>query len=339
MAIAKISRPRNAQECVKYILSSQDHTGRQRSTVAVITSTIGRSASNATRSLKAVGQLRPSLKRHLYHVSISVPPAERPLKNSEWARIGKAWCSDMGLENYLIVRHDDHIHIVASRIRLDGSAASDSYDYKRSEVILRQIEQQFDLQRTQASHLVDTRKRLVHSRTRTMAETFAIAQDQDISHKDYVRNAIDTALSNRCFVADLTTRLADFGIIMTVEQRSNCGRSALFAYHGRTYGAKSLGFGYSFEGLRARSELLASENGGAEEGAADPPWANLKPSEERPSPPKNPYREHALQKLKEKQAQATRIIRNFRTRPSSSKRATAIGEVSRPLDKPPIGKL
>lgn len=318
MAIAKISRPRNAVKCINYILASNDHAGRKRDLVAVIASTIGRSALNAKRSLKAVGQLRPNLKRHLYQVSISVPPEERTLQNSEWARMGKSWCCGMGLENYLIVRHDDHIHIVASRIRLDGSAASDSHDYRRSELVLRRIERQFNLKRTQSSHLMDLEKRRFHRRTRSMSETFAITNDDGKSHKDYVRDSIDQALAEGCFASDIRMRLADFGIKMTVKNCSTSGPSALYAYRGRTYGPKSLGQGYSFESLRARIDRVAPKNHAVEEDAINPPWANLKSGEGRPRVSIS-YREQALKKLGEQRAKSKAILGDFKTSTLRSK--------------------
>lgn len=318
MAIAKISRPRRAAKCVGYILGSHDHSGKERDFVGVIASTVGRSASHAKRSLDAIGQLRPNLKRHLYHVSISVSAEERTLQDSQWARIGQAWCRGMGLENYLIVRHDDHIHIVASRIRLDGSAASDSNDYRRSELLLRQIEHQFELKRTQSSHLMDLEKRRFHRRTRSMSETFAITNDDGKSHKDYVRDSIDQALAEGCFASDIRMRLADFGIKMTVKNCSTSGPSALYAYRGRTYGPKSLGQGYSFESLRARIDRVAPKNHAVEEDAINPPWASLKSSEGQPRMSVS-YRELTLKKLGEQRAKSKAIRGDFKTSTLRSK--------------------
>ncbi len=311
MAIASISRPRHAAKCVNYILASHDHAGRKRDFVGVIASTIGRSASIATRSLKAIGLLRPNLNRHLYHASISATPAERKIHNNEWSRIGQAWCRGMGLENYLIVRHGDHIHIVASRIRLDGSAASDSNDYRRSELLLRQIEHQFELKRTQSSHLIDLEKRRFHRRTRSMSETFAITNDDGKSHKDYVRDSIDQALTEGCAPADIHLRLADCGIKMIAKDSSPNASSARYFYRGRTYGPKSLGQGYSFESLRARRVPPSPESGAAPEGILNPPWASHERLEQRSAHKKATYQALIVQKLAEQRIKAEGVIRGF----------------------------
>ncbi|GAC1501235.1 MAG: hypothetical protein NVS2B14_14020 [Chamaesiphon sp.] len=56
---------------------------------------------------------------------------------------------------YVIYRHNDrdhdHVHIVASRIRLDGTLVHDGWDYKRSEAVLRKLEREFNLEPVQFS--------------------------------------------------------------------------------------------------------------------------------------------------------------------------------------------
>jgi hypothetical protein len=63
----------------------------------------------------------------------------------------------MGLEKnqFLVTRHTDteheHIHILANRIRFDGSVTSDSQDYKRQEAVMRELERDYGLQRVAPS--------------------------------------------------------------------------------------------------------------------------------------------------------------------------------------------
>jgi hypothetical protein len=68
------------------------------------------------------------------------------------ARDRPALPSRHGLDDnqYLITRHTDteheHIHLLVNRIRLDGEVASDSHDYRRHEVLMREIERDYSLQ-------------------------------------------------------------------------------------------------------------------------------------------------------------------------------------------------
>lgn len=57
---------------------------------------------------------------------------------------------------YVVYRHTDrdhdHIHVIACRGRLtDGTAVRDSWQYRRSEVLVGQLEQEFGLQPTPSS--------------------------------------------------------------------------------------------------------------------------------------------------------------------------------------------
>ena len=101
-------------------------------------------------------QLRPNLKVAVFHASLSVDRTEK-LEDSEkndqrWLAIAADYMKTMGFDNnqYTVVKHNDtdhdHVHIVASRIRLDGSVVDDSWDYYRSQETIRQLEQNYNLE-------------------------------------------------------------------------------------------------------------------------------------------------------------------------------------------------
>ncbi|MEQ5828859.1 relaxase/mobilization nuclease domain-containing protein [Sulfitobacter sp. NFXS29] len=271
MGIAKISRPRRAASTVRYLLRPLDHAGRERGQVAVVGSTIGKRPDTAIKFLGEVAKLRPRLKRHLYHVSISVSLNDRELSRTEWAAIGRAWCEGMQIENYMIVLHDAHIHIIGSRIRLDGTAVSDTFDYRRSELLLRKIETQFGLAPTPSSHVVDKARQLTHQRARSLKELHAVRRD-GISHKDLIRTSIDEALAKTPDEAQLRTVLAEAGIDMMIEQAADGTTYVHFWFRGRQYGQRSLGQGYSLTNL-AKKGLQLSGPQGAFAHVPRPPWA------------------------------------------------------------------
>lgn len=311
MAIAKISRPGRARATVTYLLGAQDHLGRPRGTVSVVASTIGRTPTLAIGFLGALSRLRPRLKRHLYHVSISVPACERELARHEWAALGRAWCTEMGVENYMIVLHDDHIHIVASRIRFDGTAAPDSFDFRRSETVLRQLESRFDLLPTASSHLLERRGRAQHRRARTLPELHAILREGG-SDKDRIRRAIDAALAKAPNAAQLGEALASSGIDMTLHEASDGAGYVLFGFRGRQYGPRALGQGYSLSHLVKRG----LQRSGPEDPPAQlpsPPWRG----EEAPRISTPPFpRNHAaaVRQLKSLGRDAQEVIKRFRQR-------------------------
>lgn len=103
-----------------------------------------------------IRKLRPNLGKAVLHVSLSAAPGEK-LTDEQWREIGKRYMDGMGLEQnqFVITRHTDteheHIHILANRIRFDGSVTSDSQDYKRQETIMRELERDYGLQRVAPS--------------------------------------------------------------------------------------------------------------------------------------------------------------------------------------------
>ncbi|MGK7877988.1 MAG: relaxase/mobilization nuclease domain-containing protein [Xenococcaceae cyanobacterium] len=89
--------------------------------------------------------LKRTVTQCVYHVSLSVSPSEK-LSSEKWIDIGRTYLDGMEFKEnqYAIYRHrdreHDHIHIIASRIRItDGSVVSDSWNYRRSERLVRQL--------------------------------------------------------------------------------------------------------------------------------------------------------------------------------------------------------
>ncbi|MFM9437869.1 hypothetical protein ACFDR9_004961 [Janthinobacterium sp. CG_23.3] len=103
-----------------------------------------------------IRKLRPNLGKAVLHVSLSAAPGEI-ITDDQWREIGRRYMEGMGLDKnqFVMTRHTDteheHIHILANRIRFDGSVTSDSQDYKRQEVIMRELERDYGLQRVPPS--------------------------------------------------------------------------------------------------------------------------------------------------------------------------------------------
>ncbi|WPZ23949.1 relaxase/mobilization nuclease domain-containing protein (plasmid) [Sulfitobacter faviae] len=311
MALAKISRPRRAGPTARYLLQTTDHAGRERGQVAVVGSTIGKTPTVAGNFLTAIAQLRPRLQRHLYHVSISVPQTERDLSHSEWAAIGRAWCVGMGLDYYIIVLHSGHIHILASRIRSDGTAASDRWDYRRSEHLLRRIECDFDLIAAPSSHVVDMTRRSKHQRARSLREIHAIA-NTGTSNKDIVRRAIDEALVRAPDEAQFNAKLAEAGIDVTIEQPPDRAAYVFFGFRGRLFGRRALGQGYGLNHLVERG-LQISRVKSKSANIPTPPWA-LCASPEGAKPRTSKHNDEAVQRLRTLGQEAQQTIESFRDR-------------------------
>lgn len=311
MAIAKISRPRRVGSTVRYLTGPLDNAGRRRDMVKVVASTIGSAPDTAVKFLNQVSKLRPRLKRHLYHAAISVPQTNRELSQKDWTGIGRSWCAGMGIENYMIVLHDDHIHILGSRIRLDGTAASDRNDYRRSELLLREIEAEFDLARTPSSHLVDKARRSSHWRARSMKELHAV-EKSGTSHKDFIRAAIDEAIAKEPDETSMRASLAHAGVDMTIELAADGTPYVLFGFHCRQYGPRSLGQGYSLISLMEKGLQLSGPQTTTAHQIPTPPWA-LDVAAEADQPRRSQTHDEAVRRLRGIEQGAHEVITRFRS--------------------------
>ena len=110
-------------------------------------------------------KLNPKLKKIVNHVSLSLP-LDETVDEPTWNKIAGEYIEAMGFKGsqYVVYRHSDpkgirvaarahdHIHIVSSRVKLtDGTTVSDSWDYRRSDQIIRNLEQKYQLTPIQSS--------------------------------------------------------------------------------------------------------------------------------------------------------------------------------------------
>ncbi|ECE4759462.1 relaxase [Salmonella enterica] len=84
--------------------------------------------SDLTDEFKAVSSFRQDIKKPVFHAFLSLPKDEK-LTDEKWQEIAKDYLKEMNIDiekhQYICVRHkdtdQDHIHIVANRVGLDGS--------------------------------------------------------------------------------------------------------------------------------------------------------------------------------------------------------------------------
>ncbi|TWB67770.1 relaxase/mobilization nuclease-like protein [Nitrospirillum amazonense] len=202
--LEKIGRGADMRRLLEYLLGELDHAGRKRDRVAVVGGTVS-SGNILTMTLQynALRRLRPNLMRSVMHCSLRSSPGDRWLTDQEWASIGKKWAQAMGYQAYTIVRHDqpdgDHIHIAASRINADGSVVPDSWDFRRGELVVRDLEKELELCQVARSHLLAPEN--------VMTESMAFSQidiQQALAGKRVPRVEIAAAI-NRALAKGTTT--------------------------------------------------------------------------------------------------------------------------------------
>jgi hypothetical protein len=101
-----------------------------------------------------LSQFNPRVSRLICHISLSVRASEQ-IDEPTWSAIAADYLERMnfGLVPYVVVQHHDtehnHIHIVAGRVRANGTCVSDKWDYYRSQQTIRWLEEKYGLSPSQ----------------------------------------------------------------------------------------------------------------------------------------------------------------------------------------------
>ena len=108
------------------------------------------------KQFKEIAKHRPTIKKNVFHQALRLTEGET-ITHAKWVEVGDEYVKRMGLEHhqYVFVLHDDisketglsqqHIHIVANRVGLDGTAYNSSHESMKSTAIITQLEKDFDL--------------------------------------------------------------------------------------------------------------------------------------------------------------------------------------------------
>ncbi|MFS0518593.1 relaxase/mobilization nuclease domain-containing protein [Nostoc sp. UIC 10607] len=222
----------------------------------------GRNARELAREFKLSRQLNSDADRVVYHVSLSAAKGDK-LDDEKWSEIGDRYMKEMGFDanQFVIFRHhntdDDHIHIAASRIRMDtGLVVHDSWDYVRSEKVLRQIEHDYELVQVQGS-----REKL--NRTPSTGQIRRIRREQEEYElgkleqppgrtiKEEVQQTIDRASVDNPQMPTLIMRLQQASVsVRTGFTRNGKSKGISYEKDGQAFSGTQLGAAYTFPGLQ-----------------------------------------------------------------------------------------
>jgi hypothetical protein len=136
------------------------------------------------------------LSRSVWHTAVSFDPTDEARLRADpqlMQKVASAYLTGMGLDQsqYVVIRHTDtahaHFHIVANRVANDGQTVSDGHNYSRSEKLLRQIEQTYQLtpmqeqaQRQNLENLPDRDRSRIEMRDQVRESLSRSANDDEL---------------------------------------------------------------------------------------------------------------------------------------------------------------
>lgn len=240
------------------------------------TNMLGATPRQMSREVAACRRYRPNLQKATLHVIFSLPyqtdaqgnvTHQEDLENSQAVELVSKWREAMQVTNclYFLARHSDkthnHFHLVACRIRKDGSVIDDSWDYRRSEIIVRQLEQEFGLEPAPCSN-ERVAARVEQELGIEASQSLRRAQTQRQTHhgsgkptvKQRLVGLIDEACQDKPTVTQLIGRLQHQGVTVhpTFSTRGLFREAIAFELDGVKIPGNKLGSAYSFPGLKKK---------------------------------------------------------------------------------------
>ncbi|MFW9263294.1 relaxase/mobilization nuclease domain-containing protein [Nostoc sp. CALU 546] len=222
----------------------------------------GTNARELAREFRLSRQLNPEAEKVVHHVSLSLSPGEQ-LDNDTWCEIADKYVNAMGYtaNQYAIYRHSDrnhdHIHICVSRISLDdGKITRDSWEYVRSEKIIRQLELEYGLQQTLNSKEKLNRAPSVGQQRRVEREQLEYEQGERNTPpqqpiKTQLIELIDRATVDKPTMPQLMERLQLLGIeVRHGLTRNGKSKGISYSWNDQKFSGTSLGPAYTFPGLQ-----------------------------------------------------------------------------------------
>ena len=205
-------------------------------------------------------QLNPRLEKAVYHSSLSLPLGEH-LDDNTWNALASDYIKGMEFvgSQYVVYRHSDkdhdHVHIVASRIRItDGTTVSDSWDYVRSEQLIRDLETKYKLTPTRTSN------QKLH-RGQTSGEMRLIERTGESSVRAKLLAAIDEETTGAIAMPELVGRLKDRGIDAKITvTRTGKIKGISYQLDGVATSGTHLGRAYTFKGLQKYKQVSYDDN-------------------------------------------------------------------------------
>ncbi|HHP5902120.1 TPA: relaxase/mobilization nuclease domain-containing protein [Citrobacter freundii] len=170
--------------------------------------------SDLTDEFKTVSSFRQDIKKPVFHAFLSLPKDEK-LTDEKWQEIAKDYLKEMNIDiekhQYICVRHkdtdQDHIHIVANRVGLDGSVWHGQHSAFNTIAACERLEVKHSLTITQS---LKGRKSDISAPTK--AEIEQALRTGEKPARLVIQNALQAALVDKPDLSTFLERLQAVGI-------------------------------------------------------------------------------------------------------------------------------
>jgi hypothetical protein len=245
MAIASVGRSGGAKGAIGYVLK----TDIEKEPI-IIGGAFG-TKEEITKQFDAYSALRPRVKNQVSHISVSLKPGER-LDEERKLSFAEKLLEKLNFQKdrvpYLVVEHHDkdyeHFHIVAGRIREDGTVVSDSKIALRTIHATKELEKEFGLEQVEFRQNNDRRiKRGEYKLMERTGELSTIAE---------AKLVIDEILKDKPQIKEFVENLQNSGFQVRPNVSEKTGKMNGFSFKKEeiTFKSSAIAKEYSFQNLQ-----------------------------------------------------------------------------------------
>lgn len=211
--------------------------------------------------------IRPDIERPVVQFSLALPPGDT-LSRDQWQEISADFMREMGLDGhpFVAILHRDtehqHIHIVGSRIDLDGTIWHGKFEAFRAIEATQVLEKRHDLTITPGLDSVEREK---HRANLTQQEIGQMERTGEDSARLLLQEIVDKAIQGGPSVLAFIGRLEAAGVTV-VPNVATTGRlnGFSFEFQGVHFKSSQLGKSYSWKQLQERGVTYEQDVEGEE---------------------------------------------------------------------------
>jgi hypothetical protein len=203
---------------------------------------------------------RPGVSRPVWHASLTLPEGER-LDPDKWNDIVADFMDGIGLSDHqhVVIGHYDtkldHVHIIASRIGLDGDLWHGRFDAKRAIALTQELEKKHGLTITKGLDVPSPAK------APTRNEIEMSVRTEDAPPRMVLQQIVDAALEDEpCGIFDFMDRVEAAGAVARPNVATT-GKMNGFSFEidGVPFKGSDLGKSYTWKGLQGRGLLYEQD--------------------------------------------------------------------------------
>lgn len=233
----------------------------------------GHSTSDIVQQFQTTADMRPDIEKPVWHQSLRLPKGEH-LSDEKWTEVADDYMKRMGFKQQnprIYIQHNDkageHIHIIASRVSMDGELYYGQNENLKSTRIIQDLEIKHGLTQTKSVEIDKDGKTIMPDKTKIKKNERDMAiREQELPARRNIQIAIDKTIArisnNQQFTASaLAEKLEENGVKVNPNiSKTGTFNGFSFSMNDQFFKGSQLGKTYTKKGLSERGMTYDIKN-------------------------------------------------------------------------------